>query len=112
MMFGIKKYDENEYAYREIKENPIIIDFSACKYYLDIYKLLKDKLGLPVACGSNWSAIWDMLRDRFDDEDNFEVHIYGYRSMPEKWQEDCIKMLEIFDDVHKETPNVEFKLIS
>ena len=112
MKIEIKKYDERDYAYREIKENPIILDFSTCKYYLDIYKLLKEKFGLPTACGSNWSAIWDMLRDRFYDEEYFEVHIYGYYSMPDDWQEECIKMLEIFDDVHKETPNVVFKLIN
>ena len=106
-----KEYDEDYYAYKEIKENPIILDFSQCKYYLDVFKLLKNEFGLPEACGSNWSAMWDMLRDCFCDRGYYEVHIYGYKSMPDDWQEECIKMLEIFDDVHKKTPNVVFKLI-
>lgn len=112
MNIEIKKYNESDYAYRDIKENPIILDFSMCKYYMDIYKLFKEKFGLPMACGANWSAIWDMLRDRFNSKEYFEVHIYGYYTMPDDWQEECIKMLEIFDDVHKETPNVVFKLIN
>ena len=111
-MLEDKKYDESYYAYKEIKENPIILDFSQCKYFLQVHKLLKEKLGLPEYYGENWDALWDCLSYLFYNRGYFEVHIYGYYSMPEKWQTECLKMLEIFDDVHKETPNVVFKLIS
>ena len=112
MIVEIKKYTDEECSFKEIKENPIVLDFSQCRYFLQVHEHLKEKFGLPEYYGKNWDALWDCLRDRFYDEGYFEVHIYGYRSMPDDWQEECIKMLEIFDDVHKETPNVVFKLIN
>ena len=112
MIIERKEHGDEYYSYKEIKENPIILDFSQCKYFLQVHEHLKEKFGLPEYYGKNWDALWDCLDGLFLDMGYFEVHIYGYRSMPEKWQEDCIKMLEIFDDVHKETPNVVFKIIS
>jgi len=55
--------------------------------------------------------LWDCLRDIFY-KDKYEAHIYGYYSMPENWQEECKLMLEVFDDVHNETPNFTYKLIN
>ena len=46
------------------------------------------------------------------DEDSYEIHIYGYNSMPQKWQDECLKMLEIFERVHNETPNFSYKIIN
>ena len=38
----------NDYtAFKEIAENPIILDFSKCKYLGEIHLMLKEKFGLP-----------------------------------------------------------------
>ena len=38
-------------AYKPIKENPIILDFTGCKYWWEIHLLLKTKFGLPDSYG-------------------------------------------------------------
>lgn len=40
------------------------------------------------------------------------LNIYGFLSLPDDLREYCVTMLEIFDDVHEETPNVIFELVS
>ncbi|MBO5505623.1 MAG: barstar family protein [Clostridia bacterium] len=104
------KIDEN--AFKPIKENPIKLDFTGCKYLGEIHLILKTKFGLPEYYGENWDALWDCLDGLFFDRGDFEVNIYGFLSLPDDLREYCTTMLEIFDDVHKETPNVVFKLIS
>ena len=39
----------------------IIIDFSKCKYPLDLHKEIREKLNLPEWYGNNLDALWDML---------------------------------------------------
>ena len=42
----------NDYhAFKEITENPIILDFSKCKYLGEIHLMLKEKFGLPNITG-------------------------------------------------------------
>ena len=110
MIIEIPEHDESYYEYKEITENPIILDFSKCRYWSEVHLLLKEKFGLPEYYGENWDALWDCLSYLFDDE--IEVHIYGYNSMPQKWQDECVKMLEIFERVHNETPNFPYKIIN
>lgn len=112
MIVKIPEYDDEYNSYREITENPIILDLSQCRYWSDVHLLLKEKFGFPEYYGKNWSTLWDCLDGLFANKDSWEVHIYGYRSMPQEWQDECVKMLEIFDDVHKRTPNFSYKLIS
>lgn len=104
--------NNDKYAYKPIQENPIILDFTDVKHWWEIYALLKEKFGLPDACGENWDAIWDCLDGLFDENDDFTVKIYGFNSLDEELRDYCSAMLEIFDDIHKETPNITFELIS
>ena len=112
MIIEIPEHDESYYEYKEITENPIILDFSKCRYWSEVHLLLKEKFGLPEYYGENWSALWDCLDGMFLNEGYWEVHIYGYNSMPQKWQDECLKMLEIFERVHNETPNFSYKIIN
>ena len=99
-------------AFKPIKENPIILDFTGCKYLGEIHLILKTKFGLPEYYGENWDALWDCMDGLFYKSGNFKVKIYGFLTLPDDLREYCVSMLEIFDDVHKETPNVTFELIS
>ena len=102
-------YDEN--AYKDITENPIILDFTDCNHYDKIHTILKEKFGLPDYYGRNWSALWDCLRYLFYDEGEFIVEIYGLNTLTEEYQNYCKKMLEIFERVRLNTPNVIFKVM-
>jgi RNAse (barnase) inhibitor barstar len=99
-------------AFKPIKENPIILDFTGCKYLGEIHLILKTKFGLPEHYGENWDALWDCLRYLWLSSENIKVNIYGFMSLPDDLREYCVTMLKIFDDVHKDTPNVTFELVS
>lgn len=107
-------YEENykRNSFKPIKENPVILDFTGCKYLGEIHRILKTKFGLPEYYGENRDALWDCLRYLWSDGEKIKVEIYGFTSLPDDLREYCKDMLEIFDDVHKDTPNVTFELIS
>ncbi len=104
--------EQQRNAFKPIKENPIILDFTECKYIGEIHQILKEKFGLPEYYGENWDALWDCLDGRFDETINFKVEIYGYNTLDKKTRDHCATMLEVFNDVHEQTPNVNFCLIS
>ena len=105
--------EENERnAFKPISENPIKLDFTGCKYLGEIHLILKTKFGLPEYYGENWDALWDCIRDLWIGEGNIKVNIYGYYTLPNDLRECCAAMLEIFEDVHKDAPNVVFEMIS
>ena len=99
-------------GFKPIEENPIVLDFTGCKCLGEIHLILKTKFGLPEYYGENWDALWDLMDGLFYERGSFKVNIYGFMSLPKDLREYCTTMLEIFDDVHKETPNVVFELIS
>jgi RNAse (barnase) inhibitor barstar len=107
-----KEHDESYYAFKPIDDNPIVLDFTGCRYLGEIHRILKKRFGFPEYYGENWSALWDCIRDLFNERGEWSVEIYGFRALQKDLREECAKMLEVFDDVHAETPNVVFRLIS
>ena len=97
-------------AFKEINDNPIILDFTGCKYLGEIHKILKERFGFPEYYGENLSALWDCLSYYCTDED-LRVHIKGIDTLSEELKEDMTEIMEVFDDVHEETPNVTFEVI-
>ena len=110
MLIEIPKHDDSYYEYKEITENPITIDFNGCNHWKTVHDILREKFGLPEYYAENWDSLWDCLSYLFTEDT--EVHIYGYYSMSKTYQDYCKNVLEIFDDIHKETPNFTYKLIN
>lgn len=102
----------DRFALKEIKENPIILDFKGCKYLGEIHKVLKEKFGFHDYYGENWDALWDLMCDVFSDNKEYSVELCGFYSLKKELQDECKLMLEVFDDVHNRTPNFEYKFIS
>lgn len=88
----------------------ITLDFTGCRYLGEIHKILKDKFGFPEYYGENLDALWDCL-DNYCDY-NLHVYIKGLSDLPEDFNNYIVKMLEVFDDVHEETPNITFEIVS
>ena len=107
----MKEHDESYYEFKEIKENPVIIDFSSCRPE-EIHTMLKEKFGFPEYYGRNLDALWDCLRDLVSDEKKYSVKIYGYNSLEGYVKEYCCEILDLFGDAHKEWENLNFKVIS
>ncbi len=108
----MKEHDESYYAFKPIHDNPIVLDFSGCRYFGEIHKILKERFGFPEYYGENWSALRDCLEFLYVGEGSRFVEIHGFTTMQEDLREECVKMLEVFRDVHQSTPNVVFRVIS
>ena len=102
----------NDYhAFKEITENPIILDFSKCKYLGEIHLMLKEKFGLPEYYGENWDALWDCLRYLFDDKE-YIIELRNLDSLDEKLKKECQIMLRVFDRVSSIQRNFIYKITS
>ena len=104
--------EQDRCAFKPITENPIILDFSHCRYLGEIHLLLKEKFGLPDYYGENWDALWDCLRYLWYEATPVSVEIHGFSELDQELQKHCATMFEVFDDVHKESPWVILKRIS
>ena len=100
------------YSYKEITENPIILDFAGCKYLKEIHNIFNVKFGLPEYYGENPDALWDLLEGLFDDMGDIEVQIHNLNSLEKTLKEATTELLEVLDDVKEETPNFSYKIIS
>ena len=108
----MKEHDESYYAFKPIHDNPIVLDFSGCRYLGEVHKRLKECFGLPEFYGENWDALWDCLDGLFLERGIWLVEIYGFTSLQKNLRKECEKMLEIFRDVQQSTPNVVFRIVS
>ncbi len=100
--------EQKRNAFKPIRENPILLDFTGCKYLREMHSILKATFGLPEYYGENWDALWDCLRYLWCDGKAITVIVSGLSTMPEEFAEEIKMMLEIFADVHESTPNVTF----
>lgn len=106
------KNNLDRFALKKITENPIILDFSKCKYLGEIHQLLKEKFGFHDYYGENWDALWDLMRDVFSVNEKFIVELHGFYSLDDDLRDECKLMLQVFDDVHDETENFSYEIIS
>ena len=92
--------------------NPIVLDFSGCKYADEIHLRLKDTFGFPGYYGMNWDAAWDCIDGYFYGNTCKIVEIRGFYSLPQDLQEYCKPLWEIFQDLKAKGQNVEERIIS
>lgn len=95
-------------AFRYNSSNPIVLDFSKCKYVGEIHCCLKEVFGFPEYYGKNWSALWDCIDGYFEDDETRTIIVKGFKTLPDDLQEFCKPMWEIFGDIHKQCNDVVF----
>lgn len=88
----------------------ITLDFSNCKRWYDVHEELRIKFDFPEWYGKNLDALWDCMICYCNHE--LVVSIYGTKDQSEENTEVITEILEVFDDVHKEQPNIKFEIIS
>ena len=77
----------------------VTIDFTDCKYMIDLYEEMAEALGFPEWYGKNLDALWDCLTGII--EVPVEVHFKGIERLPEDLQEGALEIFEIFVKAEK-----------
>ena len=88
----------------------IILDFTGCKYFMQVHERLKKAFGFPDYYGNNWDALWDCMDDYC--WPSMLVLIKGIDSLPKDWLDYLKIMFEIFQEISEEKPGIEFRSLS
>ena len=67
----------DDYAHAPVTDDPIVVDFSGCKYLDELYERIKS-FGFPACCGKNWDAVWDCIDGYFDENESRTIQIRGF----------------------------------
>ncbi|MBQ2286287.1 MAG: barstar family protein [Clostridia bacterium] len=86
----------------------IIIDFSKCKYPLDLHNEIKEKLNLPEWYGNNLDGLWDMLTGFIETPINITVVFKPETKAVENLKENVLKIIETFKEAAEEDEEIEF----
>lgn len=78
--------EQDRCAFKPITENPIVLNFSHCRYLGEIHLLLKEKFGLPDYYGENRDALWDCLRYLWCEATPVSVEIHGFAELDNELQ--------------------------
>lgn len=88
----------------------IILDFSKCKTYGDLYNVISAAFDFPDFFGKNLDALWDCMKDYC--EKGTQVIIKGSKLIPSTLKDTFAEILEVFNNVHKRMPSITFEIIS
>lgn len=100
-------------AWTIITDNPIVLDFTECKYYATLHELIKKAFGFPEYYGKNLDALWDCMRDfAYSQHGQREVQICGVSQMPTELQGYFQEVMDVFYDIQHACPNVNFTINS
>ena len=84
----------------------IVIDFSECKYPLDLHKEIREKLELPEWYGNNLDALWDMLTGFIETPVNINVVFKPETKAAENLKETVLKIIETFNEAADEDEEI------
>lgn len=90
----------------------IVLDFGECKNISNIHERIKKTFDLPNYYGGTPDALWDCFDGLFYDEGEILVGITNTNSLKSDLKEALKPIFKVFDDVHTNTPNVKFNIIS
>ena len=85
----------------------IVVDFSLCKYPMDLHKEIREKLDLPEWYGNNLGALWDMLTGFIETPVSITVIFKPETKAVENLKENVLKIIETFKEAAEEE-EIEF----
>lgn len=86
----------------------IVIDFSFCKYPLDLHNEIREKLELPMWYGNNLDALWDVLTGFIETPINITVIFKPETNAAENLKESVLKIIEIFKEASEDDEKIKF----
>ena len=108
--FNRRRLSIEDTQFHDIPDGDILLDFTNCKNYWELHEVLKDAFGLPNYYGHNADALWDCLRDFFDEERKVIVKgIPSFENKEDYMIDGLRKIIEVFEDVHNDNPDMTFE---
>ena len=89
--------------------NPVVLDFTHCKTFNDMYDIISVPFDFPEFFGKNPDALWDCMRDYC--EKGTRVIVKGSKNIHEDLKDEFELIIRVFNRLHKETPNITFEII-
>lgn len=86
----------------------VVINFSKCKYPMDLHSEIKEKLELPEWYGNNLDALWDMLTGFIETPVNITVIFKPETKAAEALNENVMKIIETFKEAAIEDNEIRF----
>ena len=95
------------------KMKHIELDFSNYHSIEELHEALKSAFRFPDYYGANLDALWDCMRD-LDGIDSIIVSVKGISDWLNQayYGDYANRLLGIFEDVHKECPEITFEIVS
>ena len=86
----------------------VVIDFSKCKYPMDLHNEIRKKLELPEWYGNNLDALWDMLTGFIETPIEITVIYKPENKAAENLKENVLKVIETFKEAAQEDEEIKF----
>ena len=86
----------------------IKIDFSECKYPMDLHKKISEGLELPEWYGNNLDALWDMLTGFIETPISISVIFKPENQAAENLKENILKIIKTFKEAAEEDEEITF----
>ena len=86
----------------------IVIDFSKCKYPMDLHNEIRKKLELPEWYGNYLDALWDMLTGFIETPISITVIFKPDTKAAENLKENVLKIIETFKEAAQEDDEMKF----
>ena len=99
------KQTEKMRILEEDKMKTITIDFTDCRYMIELYEEMDKALGFPKGYGKNLDALWDCLTGFI--ETPVEVHFKGIECLPKDLQQEALKIFQVFVEAEEKYGEVQ-----
>ncbi len=86
----------------------VIIDFSNCRYPMDLHNEIRTKLELSYWYGNNLDALWDALTGIIETPIDITVIFKPETNGAEKLKESALKIIEVFKEAAADDEEIVF----